>query len=187
MDTNNAFVQKNQSGFTLSELMIALAIGTILISIALPAFSTMLEENRVVNIVFKLMRHLNYARSTAITQGKEINICKSRDGETCETDMEWEDGWIVFEDTSANHKHEPDEPLLLKHQDRKNKLTIDYNGGFGYDDYVVYKPIGITSYNGTFTICSNNNEIQPRAIIIYKGRARISRVEADGDPLTCPE
>lgn len=177
----------SQSGFTVSELMMALALGTILTSMAVPAFNTMIDGNRLISSVYQLVRHLNYARSTAITKAREINICKSQDGMDCDNEVEWEEGWIVYEDTSSNHVRDPGEPLLLAQKGLNGMLTIDYNGGLGIDNYVVFKPTGITSFNGTFTFCSGNDDIAPRAIIIKRGRARISRVQADGSPINCPE
>lgn len=176
-----------QAGFTLAELILTLAIGTILTTMAIPAFSTMLEENRLMSEIYEFIGHLNYARHAAITKGRKITLCKSQDGKTCDSDLGWEDGWIAFVDTSSNHKRSSDEPLLRVYQGKGDTLTINYKAGFGRNDYVVFKPLGRSSYNGTFTFCAHNSEIPPRAIIIYRGRVRISRTMPNGDPLECPQ
>ncbi|WP_428633989.1 GspH/FimT family pseudopilin [Sedimenticola sp.] len=177
---------RSQSGITLTELIMALGVGTILTTMAIPAFSTILEEDRILTQVYEFVGQLSYARHTAITQGREINLCKSNDGETCNSDLEWKDGWIIYADTSSDHKRSPDETLLRVHHGTHDKITIHYKAGFGQNNYVAYNPLGNTSYNGTFTFCANSNEVAPRAVIIYRGRARLSRRKANGKPLECP-
>lgn len=175
-----------QAGFTLIELIVALAIGSILITIAAPAVSSMLEKNRMVTKIYEFIGQLNYARSTAINSSKHVVFCKSSDGTSCDSDAEWSDGWIIFIDVTHDQQRDSNEPLLRLHG--KSDTELDYKA-FGSDDYVTFQPSGILKMgNGTFTFCPHSDEIAPRAVILAKtGRIRISRQKANGDPLICPE
>ena len=178
----------SQAGFTLTELMVALAIGITLITMAVPAFSTILEENRITTLLYDFVGQLNYARSKAITSGNQVVFCKSVDSSSCSSDTEWEDGWIIFVDTSKNKQRDDDELLLRVNQAVGKGFSIDF-GTSGSDNYIAFQPSGILKVgNGTFTFCSKDNKIAPRAVILAKSaRTRTSRVKPDGNPLTCPE
>ena len=177
-----------QTGFTLAELMISLAIGAILTTMAVPAFSTMVEENRMMTHIYELIGHINYTRSTAVTSARQVVICKSDDGSSCDSDAAWDDGWIIFMDTSLNLQRDSDEPLLRVKQSTGGGGSIDF-GAFASEDYLAFQPTGMLKKgNGTFTFCSRHNDIAPRAVIISKpGRIRISRTKPDGTQLKCPD
>jgi type IV fimbrial biogenesis protein FimT len=178
----------SRSGFTLIELITTLAIGTILITMAVPAFSSMLEENRITALLYDFVGQLNYARSKAITRGQQVVFCKSTDSSSCTDDAEWEDGWIIFVDTSKDKQRDDDEPLLRVTQDVGRRFTIDF-GAYGSDNYIAFQPSGVLKVgNGTFTFCPKSKEIAPRAVILAKtARVRMSRVKPDGTALECPD
>ncbi len=177
-----------QSGVTLAELMMSLAIGAILTTMAVPAFSTMVEENRMLAHIYELIGHINYTRSTAVTSARQVVICKSDDGSSCDGDAAWDDGWIIFIDASLNLQRDSDEPLLRVKQSPDDGGSIDF-GAFGSEDYLAFQPTGMLKKgNGTFTFCSRHNDIAPRAVIISKpGRIRVSRTKPDGTQLKCPD
>ena len=63
-----------EKGFTLLELIITLVIVTILVSVGVPSFSNMLSANRVVGAAEKMKADMEWARTTAIKDNKNITM-----------------------------------------------------------------------------------------------------------------
>jgi len=177
-----------QSGFSLVELIISLTVGAILIGIAIPAFSTMLDENRISTQILNFVGHLNSARQAAITSGQEVTLCKSSDGTSCDSSLQWEDGWLVFIDRSGDHLRSADEKLLRVQQRLDDDISIRFSAGLGHNNYVIYKPTGLSGNNGTFTFCVGQSDIPPKAVVLLgTGRIRLASKKPKGGSLTCPQ
>ncbi len=81
-------------GFTLIELMIALAIGSTLVMLAAPSFSQATNSTLVTTQANNLITSLNLARSEAVKRGATVTVCASTDQATC-AGTDWTAGWIV--------------------------------------------------------------------------------------------
>jgi type IV fimbrial biogenesis protein FimT len=101
--TGNALVQFVQfdSGFTSIELMIALAIVSILMIIGIPAYSNFITSSHIVAESSSLLDDMEYARSQAIKQGYPVSICAANTSGAvgsyaCNGTSTWSNGWIVY-------------------------------------------------------------------------------------------
>lgn len=100
---------KNQ-GFTLIELMVVIIIAAILLTIAVPSFTSLIKRNNVDSLQSKLSSALATARTEAASRNKIVTICHSDDEQTCSGS--WTDGWIVFEDNDRSGDFSPDDVLI---------------------------------------------------------------------------
>jgi type IV fimbrial biogenesis protein FimT len=176
-----------QTGFTLVELIITIAIAAILITMSIPAFSKLLESNRLTTHIHDFVAHLNYAREAAIFRNQRVTLCKSSDGIFCDNDLEWEDGWIIFVDSDNNHTRTAEEPLISFQPSVRTYISIRYSANLRQNNFVSFTPVGTSFGNGTFTFCSGRTDIVPRALILARtGRVRLSREKPDGTALACP-
>ena len=91
---------KRQTGFTLTEMMVALAIVAILMTIAGPSYQYITNSNRMSSEVNALLGDMEYAREEAIKEGQNITVCSSTTGTTCAASPNWQTGWIVFSNTN---------------------------------------------------------------------------------------
>ncbi|MDM0091011.1 MULTISPECIES: Tfp pilus assembly protein FimT/FimU [unclassified Variovorax] len=86
------------TGFTAIELMVVLAIVAILMVVAVPSFSLLIQRNRLATQTNAFIGDLQFTRAEAIKQGLPVTICASSDGSTCLGTTTWGTGWIVFAD-----------------------------------------------------------------------------------------
>ena len=67
------------NGFTLVELITTLAIGALLMTVAVPSFSTMFANNRITQQVNEYVFAINYGRSEAAKLNQMVVLCGSED------------------------------------------------------------------------------------------------------------
>ena len=103
-----------QTGFTVTELMVVVAIVAILLGIGAPSYRYITNSYRMSAEVNGLLGDLQYARSEAIKEGQTVTICVSTEGATCArgTNVNWGSGWIVFSDPNANATVDGGETVL---------------------------------------------------------------------------
>ena len=97
--------QQTNQGFTMIELMIVVAIMAILIALAAPSFTPLIERWRVRDSAETLTSSLYYARSEAIKRGGNVIIAKNPNTADCTTataDTQWGCGWRIFFDVNGN-------------------------------------------------------------------------------------
>lgn len=92
---------RKNTGFTLIELMITLAVAAIVMSVAIPSFTQMMLNNSSATVGTELSVALNYARSEAIKRAQRVSICASDNGIACLPANNWKEGWLVFVDDAA--------------------------------------------------------------------------------------
>lgn len=70
-------------GFSLLELMTTVAVLAILVAIAVPSFTTLINSNRLTSQANELVVAFQYARSEAARLNSRVTLCPSSDGESC--------------------------------------------------------------------------------------------------------
>jgi len=94
--------RQSMLGYTMMELVVAMAIVAILVSLAGPSFTSVTNSNRIAGEVNGLLGDLQYARAEAVKEGLFATVCASTNGTTCSGANAWQSGWIVFSDVNGN-------------------------------------------------------------------------------------
>ncbi|MDD2724768.1 MAG: GspH/FimT family pseudopilin [Methylovulum sp.] len=184
--------KKTQIGFTLIELMMTLAIASIVVGIATPSFQSMISNSRLTASTNDFVSALSLARSEAVKRSVRVTVL--RKGPTAGA---WESGWDVFVDADGDNALDPNAGACLPNADC---LLRTYDGlpagytlttGGSYDDHAVFLPNGLsgTPIGDTFTLCDGTHDDgQSRKIIVNStGRARVDVPPYDPPlPVNCP-
>lgn len=67
-------MHKNMKGFTLMELIVVLVISAIIMAVAVPAFESMIAQNRIVAETNDILVAINLARSEALRTGSPASV-----------------------------------------------------------------------------------------------------------------
>lgn len=90
-----------ETGFTLVELMVTVAIVGILAAIAMPNFQSMIQANRIQSAAAEFQAGLALARTEAIKRGGDARVTIVANSLTGTT-ANWNAGFTVFYDTTSN-------------------------------------------------------------------------------------
>jgi type IV fimbrial biogenesis protein FimT len=82
-------------GFTMVEILIAVAVVAILLTIGIPSFRYVTNSNRIAAEINGLLGDMQYARAEAVKDGQPVTVCVSSNGATCANVNTWQSGWIV--------------------------------------------------------------------------------------------
>src|SRR5258708_12613339 len=91
-----------QTGFTVTELMVVLAIVAILLGIGVPSYRYITNSYRMSAEVNGLLGDLQYARSEAIKEGQTVTTCVSADGIPCTAGTPRANPRILFSHPNPN-------------------------------------------------------------------------------------
>lgn len=159
------------SGVTLIELMVTVAVVAVLATIAVPGMREFLQANRLAAQSNEFITTLSLARSEALKRGRPVTVCRSMDGASC--GGEWADGWIVFTDDAAASAT-PMVKELLRVNGRLDGGSLMTGPG-----YLRYLPSGRLDASGVqnfaLTIPDCYGEHFRNIQVIPTGRASVSR------------
>lgn len=94
--------KQRQTGVTMMELMIVVAIAAILATIAAPSFSDFINRTRQTSTMTQLTSDLNRARSEAIKRNRRVLVCVRSTDTACGTGTNWQNGWLVCYDENQD-------------------------------------------------------------------------------------
>ena len=181
------YVMRTRKGFTLIELMLAIALVAILLTTAVPALDDLTNNSRQTGAINDFVSAMHLARNTAITRNSRVTMCPSAGGANCEL-TGWNNGWIVFGDTNTNGNVDAGETIVTAAAGVAG-LTIQ-SGEF--PQFLMYRPNGramtvaVTGNSGEFSVCDNRGAEKGKVILVdLSGRPRLSKYRADGSPPNC--
>jgi type IV fimbrial biogenesis protein FimT len=182
----------NVVGITIVELVVSLAVVSILATTGVPAFSSFIQSNRLSNSAFDLLATIQLARSESVKRRTKVVLCRSADptsatpscGGSANT---WTTGWLVFASGDSNNTYQAATDTLLEIGlvDPRNVTIITNDTS---DKNLEYKSDGTTDASGgtaRFAVCDSRGGAHGRQINIpAHGRPKFVKGDSTS-PINC--
>lgn len=144
-------------GFTLIELMITLTVLGLLVIVAVPAFRSMMMNNRLTSTSDAMVNYLNYARNIALNDAMSVKVCPlgALNSTTCGSD--WNSGWIAVAQPVGKT------PTLIKSQQNpaSNPVTITSTAAT-----VTFDTHGLAVTQTNFKFCDSRGAQYARSVMV---------------------
>lgn len=152
-------------GFTLIELMVAIAVSAILLMVAVPNLRTIIQNGRINTQTNDLIGDISLARSEAIKRRLVTGICKSTNGTSC-TGGSWSNGRIIFVDRNRDNAWDVND-LVLRFRGPLSTATDTLNANPSLNDPILFgingSPININA-GGFFVFCDDRGATRGKRI-----------------------
>lgn len=183
----------NNWGVSLIELIVVLLLLSILGGLSLPRLEQLIAKTQSDLAMRRLTDAIHLARSSAITQGREITLCPAQNLSGC--GGKWRDGMLIFEDRNSNRKIDNNE-IAIRFFDNSNVQGSMNWRAFQNRTYLRFNSLGFLRHqNGNFTYCPDSKEARDirQLIVNATGRLRSAkgsdgdgiREDSRGRPLSC--
>ena len=162
-------------GFTLVELMVTVAVAAILVTVAVPAFTSLIRDMRVNTAVNTFLASVHFARSEAARRGVRVAVCASPDQQKCQAGADFDDGWLVV---AGADPYAATAPVLRSCAPDMGGIDIQFRFGATADPYLSYIPTGQARTDsgalmmGSVRFCDDGAD--HRIVINATGRPRVA-------------
>lgn len=158
-----------QRGLSVIELLVAITVLGIMLSMAVPTFSQMIQNNRDEALRNLLTSYLQQARAHAIIDNRTHVFCGSSDGITCNKD--WRRHWLIISTRNS-------QPIQLQQLENSNLCWR------GFSQNIIFRPNGTSPIsNGKFNLCRDQASVW-ELTINRQGRVRQSGTGTPGNCCT---
>lgn len=172
--------RETQTGLTMSELLTALAVATLLAGAAIPAMSALTTRAKADAALQQMSRAIQFTRHQAITHRTTATLCPGQET-LCGRRDSWHEGAMVFLDSNANGVRDNGEEILQRLPPLEG-FRVRWRS-FRNRKSLSMRPDGTTDWQpGNMVVCPIDGDAkQARQLVVNaQGRVRFSRDE-DGD------
>ncbi len=156
-------VQFSQKAFTFIELLILVAIISLLLVITDANLFSLLEKQSTQSATQQFFADLQFARSEAIKRNLPVHICPSIDGQQCTA--KWQNTYIIF---LINDDAAHDNKDILRVNRFSNNLSVTHSN----HPLITFRGDG--SCLTRITLWMQNGASAQKVVIYDSGRARIA-------------
>lgn len=163
-------------GFTVIDLLITLAIMSLLFASAVPNMDSIIAKLESQHVAREVYQSLQVARQHAVTSGKTVSICgSSRQGRCLLKDF---DHIQVFLDNNRNKQRDDDEELITL-------LNLDMRGSLRLNAHTAlkYQSNGSSYTPASFIYCPGKSIHKPfikRITVSFSGRVYVASSDKKG-------
>lgn len=191
---------KKVGGFSLIELLIALIVFGLLLGLAVPSFTALLEKTRIQAAINLFVSNYQLARNTSITARGDVVYCPidvtqaSLVSQKCAQD--WTLGAVVYKDKDGNLTIDREEDIVAIINKPTKSLQMRMRAGLN-KQYLRFQANGfLENTAGNLVICGADNNPRHAKTVIFSRNGRIRfgadknndgiLENAEGQPISCP-
>lgn len=175
--TGRAISKQGGQGFTLVELLVTIAVLTIIIAMGVPMYGQFTQGSAISSRSSELVSAMNYARSEAV--GRRVVIRVAAIGGS------WDNGWEIHDDSLAL-MNPPQATLLRTVNLSTSDVGIDITEANGLLAFTYDRQGRISAPTPAFTLCPGGGGDGPGRVFAISrfGRIEITVVQSPGPE--CP-
>lgn len=159
--------------------MITIAVLAILVALAAPSFTSIINANRITGQTNELVSSLQLARMEAVRRNEAVSVCRTTDGTACATTTGAWAGWLTVLDRTDEVLRSG--TVKAPVQVSSSVASIRFGG-----DGLARTTAGGTLFAGTITTCiATTSPAENRRVISIVGGSRVSSDPANGGG-ACP-
>ena len=155
-------------GYTLIELMVTVAVMAVVLAIATPSFTSVVNGNRLGSQTEELVSSLQFARSEALRRSQVVTLCQTADGATCGVAPAGQMQWVAIANGAVVRSFAIKPPVVL----------------FGSTNTVRFMTNGMADTDADFTLCIPTTlpaENQRVVSLLVGGRSAVARRNGNGE------
>lgn len=163
-----------ERGFTLFELLISLLILSIVLTVALPLFSSQIQQTRIKTSVTNFYEAVQLTRTIAVSHNQRAVLKHTGS---------WDEGWEIFVDKDHDGIRDEDETLI---QQGSNTSGINIKANRPVRKYISFIGSGESRYvgrangggfqAGSFTLCGEESIDGYSLTLARSGRMRLQKI-----------
>ncbi len=176
-------VKHPDKGLTALELMITLALATILMAAGFPSLREYTMTQQIRSSLALLHSDLKLARNEAISMNVWTIACPGNIANGCAARSQWAQGWLIFADLNGDRNWQVEEPLL-RHANR-----LEYLSALSPESrqQIRFFPGGTAPGSNTSLVFCDQRGFQKGRKIVISNSGRIRQSELNSsDETRCP-
>ena len=170
-------------GFTLIEALLAMVTVSILLCVAVPAWSSAREAAYSGATQMVLLESILGAVSHSALTGSEVVLCPGDEAGGCRGSIDWSRGWIVYADINGDRTRDANETLLKVAPALGGKVHLRSSPG---RTRLVFQPNGGNAgSNVTFTLCDGRGIGRAITLVLANNGRLRSGIPTEAAALAC--
>jgi type IV fimbrial biogenesis protein FimT len=186
--------ETRSAGMTLIELMIALVVVAVLVTVGAPQWTQFVQNNRLTATSNDFVAAINLARSEAVKRSVTVVLCQSNNLEanppTCGgTGKNWATGWLMYALDGNKDAEDYDKDLhVLVKKGYASPEGIKITSNIADDQWLGFSRDGYLRANSevSYAVCDDRGAKYGRLIVVpLTGRPAIENTDPDDTDKDC--